>query len=144
MRYLGEEVKVCPSLAPGVNQTAGGSHGVQTGAAQVDRQGFFSAVLAVPYSATLATAEICTIEAYVEQSDVTGMGSGVTTLATATPLVLTGADATVAGVLEKNFSLNEAKRYLRAVAHVTLGAAGTDTCRVAGLILLGNSDTEPI
>lgn len=105
-----------------------------------------SAVLAIPYNATLAASKTLSLSYTIEGSASSDMSSP-TTLASATTYVLvTSATAsqTVSGVVEVNLNLRTAGQYLRAKFTPTHSATGTDTSGFGAVWVLGGVDSLPV
>lgn len=142
---VGAYVKAALALAPVQIVAGGAGDNVAQNGPAVDRQGFLSAVLAVPIQATLAQAATLTINAKLQDS--ADGATGWTDFAGPTSnLVLTGGagGSTESGQLELNINLRGARRYVRAVATGDLSAATVDTARFGASIVLGGADSKPV
>ena len=105
-----------------------------------------SAVLAIPYNATLAASKTLSLSYTIEGSDNSNMSSP-TTLASASSYVLVAsatASQTVSGVVEINLNLRTAGQYLRAKFTPTHSATGTDTSGFTAVWVLGGTDSLPV
>lgn len=106
--------------------------------------GFMKVALA--YSAALTSTKTLSITAKVETSDVSNFATksdfGTAMAKTA---VAGGEDVTsAAGVLEFDFDLRGAKRYVRFVYTPDLSASGTDTATLCATYVLGGAAEQPI
>ncbi len=148
IRNIGSLITVCRAAA-NIAATAGGSgDATEVTGVILDRgaNGFpQSAVLAVPYTATLAEGETLSI-AYAVQSGSEDDLSGATELTSAAAAVVaTGPSSggTVTGTFEVDLSLAGAGRYVRADITPDLSASGTDTAALSAVIVFGGADRLP-
>lgn len=125
--------------------TAGGTgDATEINGAYVDRLGFASVKVVVAYTATLAGGATLTIAANLQDAtDDAGAAVADYGDAYAATVVATGPSGggTVTGVVELDFPLYAAKRFIRAQATPDLSAANIDTARVAiTYVLAGPTD----
>lgn len=144
-QHLGTYIKNELGLAP-ISITAGdGDDGVAQEGPAVNRLDFYSAVVGVPVTSTLAEGETATIEAEVQDS-ADGSTGWKDHGDAAEELVLTGdtGGSTETGIVELDVDLKAAKKYVRAVVTVTLSASETDTAGFAAIVALGGSVEKPV
>ncbi|KKL78897.1 hypothetical protein LCGC14_2020250 [marine sediment metagenome] len=148
--YLKAEIALNPEE---VSTTDDGSE--RSGYA-VDRQGLgspcLSAKLVVPYAASLAAAETATVKVNLQDvttttgtwADYDDKDGSTANTATIGSTASTAAQ-TVNDVLEVDFDIGSAKRYLRVQVTPTLTASATetDTVDVAAVIVFGGADVNP-
>ena len=104
-----------------------------------------SAVVAIPYSATLAQGETLSLD-YTVQSGAAANLSDAATLLTASDVVLaTGptGGGTVTGTLEIDADLSGAARYVRVNVTPDLSRANTDTAQVGTVWVFGGAERLP-
>jgi hypothetical protein len=102
-----------------------------------------SAVLAIPFTATLAADETLSIGYTVQEGNAANL-SDAAVLATADPVVVATGAGTVTGTFEVNVPLAGAGRYVRANFTPDLSASGTDTAALAAVLVFGGSDRLPV
>lgn len=147
IRNIGDLVKVQRAVA-NTAATAGGSgdNSAATGVI-IDRAAFgypASAVLAVPYTATLAEDETLTLTYTVQEGDASNL-SDAATLKTASVVVATGdtGGSTETGCLEVDFKSIAGGRYNRVNITPDLSASGTDTAAISAVVVYGGMDRLP-
>jgi len=104
-----------------------------------------SAVLAIPFTATLGASETLTIGYIVQEGNNSGL-SDQQTLRTASPAVVTsgpGGGGTVTGTFEIDLNLRSAGRYVRANWTPDLSRANTDTAALAAVMVFGGANRLP-
>lgn len=104
-----------------------------------------SAVIAIPFTATLAATATLTITDTLQHGDASNL-SDVGTLSTQTAqTVATGpvGGGTVTGTYERNVSLRGAKRYVRVNFTPDLSAANTDTAALSAVLVTGGAERLP-
>ena len=146
LRDIGALIKV-DRAAANIAVTAGGAgdNTLVTGAI-IDRaaQGWpESAVLAIPYTVTLAAAQSLTISGVIQEGDAANLSDAVTHQTIAATIVATGA-GTFNGVMEVSVPLRGCKRYLRANFTPDLSAATIDTAALAAVLVFGGANRVPV
>ena len=101
-----------------------------------------SAVLAIPFTATLASGQTLSIGYSVQEGNAANL-SDAAVLATAAPVVVATGPGTVTGTFEVNVPLAGAGRYVRANFTPDLSASGTDTAALSAVMVFGGSDRLP-
>lgn len=103
-----------------------------------------SAVLMIPYSATLAAGETLSVTYTVQEGEEDDL-SDAATLKTATVVLATGpvGGGTVAGCAEISFKPRAGGRYNRVNITPDLSAANTDTAGVAAVIVYAGAERLP-
>jgi hypothetical protein len=104
-----------------------------------------SAVLAIPFTATLAATATLTISGTVEHAEAANMSGAATLQTISATVVATGpaGGGTVTGCLEVSVPLMGARRHLRANITPDLSAGGTDTAAVSGVFVFGGATRLP-
>ena len=146
IRSIGDFIAVRRAAA-NTAATAGGSgdNTAVTGAI-IDRAEIGSpqsAVLAVPYTTTLAAGETLSIGYSVQEGNAANL-SDAAVLAAADPAVVATGPGTFAGTFEVNVPLAGAGRYVRANFTPDLSASGTDTAALSAVLVFGGSDRLPV
>lgn len=146
IRSIGDLIAVRRAAA-NTAATAGGSgdNTAVTGAI-IDRAEIGSpqsAVLAVPYTTTLAAGETLSIGYSVQEGNAANL-SDAAVLAAADPAVVATGPGTFAGTFEVNVPLAGAGRYVRANFTPDLSASGTDTAALSAVLVFGGSDRLPV
>ncbi len=101
-----------------------------------------SAVLAIPYTATLAAGETLSIGYSVQEGNAANL-SDAAVLAAADPVVVATGAGTVTGTFEVNVPLAGAGRYVRANFTPDLSRGATDTAALSAVLVFGGSDRLP-
>lgn len=147
-RDIGALISVGRALANTALTAGGTGDNTEIVGAIIDRRqiGFpQSAVLAIPFTATLGVGQTLTIAYSVETGDASNL-SGAEVLQSATAVVVaTGPSGggTVTGVHEVDVPLRGAKSFLRVKATPDLNRANTDTAAVSGVLVFGGADRVP-
>jgi len=132
----------------GTTATAGGSgDATEVDGAWIDRQGFNSITVAIPYTATLAEDETLSVAANLQDaSDSSGTGAADFGTALAATVQATGdtGGSTETGAVKLTFDLTEADRYVRIQFTPDLSAANTDTAKLAAAYVLGGAVELPV
>jgi hypothetical protein len=104
-----------------------------------------SAVLAIPYTATLAAAATLSLAYTVQEGDASNLSDAATLQTATTAVVATGPSGggTVTGTFEVNVPLAGAGRYVRANFTPDLSAANTDTAALSAVIVFGGALSLP-
>lgn len=149
IRNIGALVAVACAAAP-IAVTAGGA-GDDTLATGVilDRLAYStpqSAVLAIPFSATLADAATLSIGYSVETGNTDDLSDAVVLGSATAQVVATGPSGggDVVSELSVQLSLAGAGRYVRVKFTPDLSAANTDTADLAAVFVFGGSDRLPV
>lgn len=131
-----------------VHATAGGAgDNTEKSGVWIDRQGFLSAKLIIVYEATLSEGKTLSITANLQDAS-TAAGTDAADYGEKFPttVVATGGEdggSTEVGVVELDFNLVEARRFVRAQFTPDLSATDTDVAIVAATLVLGGSDVVP-
>jgi len=149
IRSIGDEIAVRRSAANTAVTAGGGGDNTAVTGVIIDRAELGypqSAVLAIPFTATLAAAATLSLAYTVQEGNAANL-SDAATLATATAAVVaTGpvGGGTVTGTFEVNLSLAGAGRYVRANFTPDLSAANTDTAGLSAVLVFGGSNRLPV
>ncbi|KJS45236.1 MAG: hypothetical protein VR71_02145 [Roseovarius sp. BRH_c41] len=105
-----------------------------------------SAVLAIPFTATLAAAATLSIAYTVQEGQEDDLGDAETLQSAASAVVATGPSGggTVTGTFEVNVPLMGAGRYVRANFTPDLSAGGIDTAALSAVLVFGGADRLPV
>ena len=132
----------------GVDAVAGGAgDATEASGAWVDRRGFGSLKVVIAFTATLAQDETLSIGANLQDaSDSSGTGAADFGTALASAVRATGGagGSTETGVIELDFDLSAADRYVRVQFTPDLSAAMTDTAELAAVYVLAGSTDNPV
>mgnify|MGYP001582821430 CR=1 FL=1 len=113
----------------------------------IDRLGFESCVVAVPFKAVLATAESLALTIKVAESEDGSTFGSDETIASAVTVVTQASGGTTHDTYFLNVNLSGVgaprKRYLKFKLTPNLSASATDTAVVAGLVILGGAVVKP-
>ncbi|MHC1792124.1 hypothetical protein [Solidesulfovibrio sp.] len=128
--------------------TAGGTgDATEVDGAYIDRQGFSSLKVLIGYKATLAATKTLAVAANLQDAS-SSAGAGVAdygdTMASA--VVATGATggSTETGVVELDFDVSGAGRYVRVQYTPDMSATGIDTATLAAVYVLGGAQVQPV
>ena len=149
IRSIGDEIAVRRSAANTAVTAGGGGDNTAVTGVIIDRADLGwpqSAVLAIPFTTTLAAAATLSLAYTVQEGNAANL-SDAATLATATAAVVaTGpvGGGTVTGTFEVNLSLAGAGRYVRANFTPDLSAAGTDTAALSAVMVFGGANRLPV
>lgn len=148
IRSIGDLIAVARAAA-NTAATAGGT-GDATAVAGViiDRAaiGFpQSAVLAIPFTATLGAGDTLSIAYTVQEGNASNLSDAATLKTAAAAVVATGpgGGGTVTGTFKVNLSLAGAGRYVRANFTPDLSRANTDTAALSAVLVFGGMDRLP-
>lgn len=128
--------------------TAGGTgDATEKDCAYIDRQGFSSLKVVIAYSAVLAATKTLAVAANLQDataSDGTGVADYGNAMSSA--VVATGptGGGTVTGVVELDFDVSGADRYVRLQFTPGLSATGTDTATLSAVYILGGAQVQPV
>ena len=132
----------------GVDVTAAGTgDNTEVNGAWVDRQGFNSLKVVIAYTATLGDAETLAVAANLQDAsddDGTGVADYGTALSSTVQTTGNSGGSTETGVVELDFDVSGADRYVRIQFTPNLSASGTDTAEMAAVYLLAGSDENPV
>jgi len=105
-----------------------------------------SAVLAIPYTATLAAGATLSIAVTVQEGNAANLSDAETLFTAASAVVATGPSGggTVTGTLEVDLSIAGAGRYVRANFTPDLSASGTDTAALSAVLVFGGAERLPV
>lgn len=145
IRSIGD--KITPRQATAVVQQTAGATAEIVGIV-IDRAAIGwpeSAVVAIPFSATLGATETASLAYTLASSQAANMSSPTTVATAGAAVVATGAGggSTESGLIEVNVSLRGAGRYVRLNITPTLSGANTDTARVGGVLVFGGANRLP-
>lgn len=148
IRNIGALISVARMLGNTALTAGGSGDDTAVTGAIIDRadHGFpQSAVLAIPYTATLAAGETLSIAYTIQSGNAANLSDAETLASAASAVVATGPNGggTVAGVLEVDLFIGGAGRYVRANATPDLSASGTDTAAVSGVLVMGGAERLP-
>jgi len=149
IRNIGALISVARAAA-NTAVTAGGSgdNTAVTGAI-IDRMAIGnpqSAVLGIPYTATLAEGETLSIGYTVQEGNEDNLSDAATLQTADAVVVATGPTdgGTVTGVFEVDVSMAGAGQYVRANFTPDLSASGTDTAALSAVLVFGGADRLPV
>jgi hypothetical protein len=149
LRSIGDLIKV-DRAAANTAVTAGGAgdNTLVTGVI-IDRAAIGwpeSAVLAIPFTATLAAAATLTITPVVQEGNAANLSDAASLAAPGAQVVATGpvGGGTVTGTYELNLSLRGAGRYVRCNFTPDLSAGATDTAGLSAVLVTGGANRVPV
>lgn len=139
------------ALVPTILTTTG--DGSEINGVTIDRNAqddlYMSAKVIIPYAPTLAAGETLTILHNMQDSpegstwtDFTNSTGGTVTTSVIGSTGSTAANTTD-GVVQQDYSIGGAKRYVRIQVTATLSAAATDLVDIAGVMVFGGGDGPP-
>jgi hypothetical protein len=149
IRSIGDLIKV-DRAAANTAVTAGGSgDDTEVTGVTLDRLSMNSpqsAVLAIPFTATLAEGETLSLAYEVEEGQASNLSDAATLQSAATAVVATGPSGggTVTGTFEVNVPLMGAGQYVRAKFTPNLSAANTDTAALSAVLVFGGAERLPV
>ena len=146
---IGSLIKVMRAAA-NTDVTAGGSgdNTLVTGAI-IDRVAMrnpLSAVLGIPYTATLAEGETLSVGYSLESGNESDLSDATVLKTDASAVIATGptGGGTVTGTFEVDLNISAAGQYVRAKFTPDLSAADTDTAALSGVLVFGGTDRVPL
>lgn len=148
MRNIGDLISVRRAAANTAATAGGSGDGTAVTGVIIDRAALGwpqSAVIAIPFTATLAAAATLTIADTLQHGDASDL-TGATTLSSQTAQTVAtgpGGGGTVTGTYERNVSFRGAKRYVRVNFTPELSAANTDTAALSAVIVTGGAERLP-
>lgn len=134
--------------AAGVDVTAGGTgDNTEVDGAWIDRRGFNSLKVVIPYTATLAATKTLSIAANLQDasaSDGTGAADYGTALAATVQATGATGGSTETGVVELDYDVSGCDRYVRIQFTPNLSATGTDVAEMGAVYILAGSTENPV
>jgi len=131
-----------------IDVVAGGSgDAVEVNGAWIDRRGFSSLKVIIPYTATLGAGETLAVAANLQDaSDGNGTGAADFGDALTSTAQATGESggSTETGVVELDFDLSGADRYVRIQFTPNLSRANTDTAALSAHYVLAGATENPV
>jgi len=132
----------------GVDVTAAGSgDATEVDGAWIDRRNYTSMKAVIVYTTTLQSGETLSVAANLQDaSDSSGTGAADFGDALTSTVQATGESggSTETGVVELDFDLSAADRYVRLQFTPDLSASGTDTAELAAVYIIGGSNENPV
>lgn len=145
IRSIGDLIAVRRAAANTAATAGGGGDNTAVTGVIIDRAEIGSpqsAVLAIPYTATLAAGETLSIGYSVQEGNAANL-SDAAVLAAADPVVVATGAGTITGTFEVNVPLAGAGRYVRANFTPDLSRGATDTAALSAVLVFGGSDRLP-
>ena len=148
-RSVGDEISVRRASASATATAGGSGDATAVTGVIIDRAALGwpeTAVIAIPFTATLAAAATLTITDTLQHGDASNLSDAATLSTQAAVTVATGpgGGGTVTGTYERNVSLRGAKRYVRVNFTPDLSAANTDTAALgSATIVFAGADRLP-
>lgn len=148
IRNIGDKIAGRRAFANTAITAGGGGDNTLITGATIDRAGASwanSAVLMIPYTATLGANETFSIACVVQHSEDSGMSPVATLQTVPSTLVIAGpaGGGTVTGCVEIDIPLRGARRYFRCNVTPDLGRAITDTAAISGTLVLAGGERLP-
>jgi hypothetical protein len=148
IRNIGDLISVARAAANTAVTAGGGGDNTAVTGAIIDRaaRGFpQSAVLAIPFTATLGQGETLSIAYTVQEGQAANLSDAATLVSGASAVVATGptGGGTVTGTFEVNVSLGAAGQYVRCNFTPDLSRANTDTAALSAVMVFGGMDRLP-
>lgn len=147
IRDIGALIKVDRAAANTAITAGGGGDNTEVTGITLDRAAMGwpeSAVLAIPFTATLGAGQSLSIGYTVQEGQASGLGDAATLVTAAQAVVASSVGGgLVTGTFEVNFSLRGAGRYFRANWTPNLSAANTDTAALSAVIVTGGANRLP-
>jgi len=131
-RSIGEEIKCVEAI-----RAISGAATTYNSPAYVDRLGYDSAVLVVTAGAATGTPDSFTVNAKVQEEDVSSAGSLVDITGAAITQMTAAGKATIA------FSLRPQKRYLNVALTITMLNGSSPKIPVSAVLVLGGAVINP-
>jgi hypothetical protein len=149
LRDIGSLIKVDRAAANTALTAAGAGDNTLVTGVIIDRAAIGwpeSAVLAIPFTATLAAGQTLSITPVVQEGQAANLADAVNLAAPGAQVVATGpvGGGTVTGTYELNLSLRGAGRYVRANFTPYLSAGATDTAQVSAVLVTGGANRVPV
>lgn len=148
IRNIGALISLARAAANTAVTAGGGGDGSAVTGAIIDRaaHGFpQSAVLAIPYTATLAAGETLSIAYTVQSGNADNLSDAATLVSATAAVVATGPSGggTVTGVFEVDAFIGGAGRYMRANFTPTMSRDATDTAALSAVMVFGGAERLP-
>ncbi|AXQ93199.1 hypothetical protein LV780_04855 [Cereibacter azotoformans] len=148
IRSIGDKISVRRAIANTAATAGGTGDATAVTGAIIDRAALGwpkSAVLAVPYTATLAAGKTLSLAYALQHGDASDLADASALASADAAVVATGptGGGTLAGTFEVNVSLAGAKRYVRLNVTPDLSATATDTAALSGVIAFGGAESLP-
>jgi hypothetical protein len=149
IRSIGDKIAVRRAAANTAVTAGGGGDDTAVTGVIIDRAALGypqSAVLAIPFTATLGATETLEIGYTVQEGEADNLSDAATLKTAAKAVVATGPSGggTVTGTFEVNVPLAGAGRYVRANFTPDLSRANTDTAALSAVLVFGGSDRLPV
>lgn len=149
IRSIGDLITVVRAAANTAATAGGTGDNTAVTGAIIDRLAIGnpqSAVLAIPYTATLAAGETLSIGYTVQEGQAANLSDAANLETAASAIVATGPSGggTVTGVFEVNVPMAGAGQYVRANFTPDLSASGTDTAALSAVLVFGGADRLPV
>lgn len=149
IRSIGDLITVARAAANTAATAGGAGDDTAVTGTIIDRMAIGtpqSAVLAIPFTATLAEGETLSIAYTVQEGDDSGLSDAETLQSAAPAVVATGPSGggTVTGTFEVNVPLMGAGRYVRSNFTPDLSAANTDTAALSAVLVFGGAERLPV
>uniref|UniRef100_A4WTD3 Uncharacterized protein n=1 Tax=Cereibacter sphaeroides (strain ATCC 17025 / ATH 2.4.3) TaxID=349102 RepID=A4WTD3_CERS5 len=147
-RSIGDKIAVRRALANTAATAGGTGDATAVTGVIIDRAALGwpkSAVLAIPFAATLAAGKTLSLAYTLQHGNDGGLSDAATLKSADAAVVATGPSGggAVAGTFEVNVLLEGAKRYIRLNVTPDLSATGTDAAEISGVIVFGGADRLP-
>jgi len=142
---IGGQIAVVRAAANTAVTAGGGGDNTAVTGVIIDRAALGwpqSCVVAVPFTATLASAQTLSLAITVQSGEAPNLSDASTLATRANGVVATGA-GTVTGTVELDVNLSGAGRYVRANFTPDLSASGTDTAALSEVIVFGGAIRLP-
>lgn len=148
LRSIGDKIAVRRASANTAVTAGGGGDNTEVTGVIIDRAALGwpeSAVLAIPFTTTLAASETLSIAYTVASSQADNLSNPTTVRTAALAAVATGpgGGGTVTGTFEVDLNLRGAGRYVRANWTPDLSRANTDTAALSAVLVFGGSNRLP-
>ncbi|MFP1646112.1 hypothetical protein [Pontitalea aquivivens] len=148
IRSIGDLVAVRRAAANTAVTAGGAGDNTEVAGVILDRAaiGFpQSAVVAIPFTATLAAGATLSIAWDIDEGNNSGLSDAEVLASAAAAVVATGpvGGGTVSGTFEANVPLSGAGRYVRLNFTPNLSAANTDTAALSAVVVFGGMDRLP-
>lgn len=148
LRSIGDKIAVRRAAANTAITAGGGGDNTAVSGVIHDRAALgnaLSAVLAIPFTATLGAGNTLTISGVIQEGDAANLSDAATLQTIAATVVATGPSGggTVTGTFEVDVPLAGAGRYVRANFTPDLDRANTDTAALSAVLVFGGADRLP-
>lgn len=148
IRSIGDLIAVRRAAANTAATAGGSGDNTEVVGVTLDRAvlGFpQSAVVAIPFTATLAAGATLSIAWDIDEGNASNLSDAAVLASAASAVVATGpaGGGTVTGTFEANVALSGAGRYVRLNFTPNLSAANTDTAALSAVMVFGGADRLP-